>query len=116
MARYTFGGGRVGEVGNAADLKVGIARRRGAFTAFVLGEHNPALLRKGAPEALGGQLDLDVEIRTIRKHRADIPQQVNELGRYVLSVVAFGKRAHVRLTRTKLGGVVFPVGAFGETS
>ena len=50
QARFRFGDGRLGEVRHAAAISVG-------FTAFVLGGGVPALLRKGAMEALGGQLD-----------------------------------------------------------
>ena len=52
-----FGDGRIGEVRYAADIVVGIAGRRGAFTAFVMDAEIPALLRKGALDALGAQLD-----------------------------------------------------------
>ena len=44
IARFKFGDGRVGEVRYAADIKVGIAERGGAFTAFVLVADIPALL------------------------------------------------------------------------
>ena len=45
--------------------------------------------RKGALETLRGRLDFVRDILTIRNRGADIPMKVNELGRYVLSVVAF---------------------------
>ena len=57
MARFTFGDRRVGEVRHAAEIKVGIAGRRGAFAACVLDADIPTLLRRGALEAIGGQLD-----------------------------------------------------------
>ena len=91
MARFKFGDGRLGEVRHAADIEVGIARRRGALAAFVLGTGLPALLRNGALEALGGQLDCKREILTIRTHGVDIRLTVNEVEHYVLSVVASGR-------------------------
>ena len=72
MNRFKFGDVRAGEVRCAADIKVGIAGRRGAFTAFVLGAGIPALLRKGAPEALGDQLDFEQDILVIRSDGVDI--------------------------------------------
>ena len=59
MARFKFGGGRVREVSHAADCRVGFAGRRGTFAAFVSGADIPALLRKGALGALGGQSDTE---------------------------------------------------------
>ena len=53
IARCKFGDGRAGEVKHAAEIKVGIARRRGASAAFVSEAAIPALLRKGAFEVLG---------------------------------------------------------------
>ena len=75
----------------ATDIKVGIARRRCAFTEFVLEADIPAFLRKGALEAPGGQLDSGRDALTIRNHGVSRPLKVNEMGLYVLSVVAFGK-------------------------
>ena len=57
-ARFCFGDGRVGAVRRAADILVGVAGNTGKFTAFVLDAGIPALLRRGAMEALGGRLDL----------------------------------------------------------
>ena len=57
QARFRFVYGRLGEVRYAADIPVGIAGNTGMFTASVLEADIPALLRKGAMEALGGQLD-----------------------------------------------------------
>ena len=48
MARFKFGDVRVGEVRYAADIKVGIAGRRGAIAAFFLDAEIPASLRRGA--------------------------------------------------------------------
>ena len=91
MACSKLGDGRVGEVRHAADIKVGIAARRGALTVFVLEADIPALLRKVAPDALGGQLDCERGIAAIRNRGVDIPLTVNGTGHYVLSVVAFGR-------------------------
>ena len=44
MARFKFRGGRVGEVRNPADIRVGVAGRRGAFTVFVLDADKGALV------------------------------------------------------------------------
>ena len=91
-AHFEFGDGRIGEVHYAADLKVGIAGRRGACAAFAPGADIPALLRKGALEALGGQLDFAREVLAIRNRGLDIPPKVNDMGHDILSVVAFGDR------------------------
>ena len=57
QARFRFGDGRLGEVRHEANVPVGIAGSKNMFTAFVPDEDIPALLRKGAMEALGGHLD-----------------------------------------------------------
>ena len=90
MARFTPGDGRVGEVRYTADIKIGIAGRRGALTAFAPEADFPALLRRGAREALGGLLDFAGDVWAIWNHGVDIPLKVNEMGHYALSVVAFG--------------------------
>ena len=41
----------------ALEIPVGVAGNTRMFTAFALEADIPALLRKGAAEALGGQLD-----------------------------------------------------------
>ena len=51
-ARFKFGDGGNGEVERAADIQVGTAGCKGASAAFVLGAEIPALLWKGALEAL----------------------------------------------------------------
>ena len=51
-ARFRFGDERLGEVRRAGDIPCGRY-----FTAFVSDGDIPALLREGAVEALGGQLD-----------------------------------------------------------
>ena len=58
-ARFKFGDGREGEVKHATDIKVGVAACKGAFTAFAPDADIPDLLREGAWEALGGQLNFD---------------------------------------------------------
>ena len=88
-ARLKCGDGRVGEVRRAADTQVGVAGSRGACTAFALEADIPALLREGAPGALGGQLNFERDILTIRNQGAAIPLTVNETGHYVLSAAAF---------------------------
>ena len=52
-ARFRFGGGRLGQVSQAADIPVGVAGSKGNFPAFALEADIPALLREGAVEALG---------------------------------------------------------------
>ena len=54
---FRFGDGRQGEVRRAADTPVGAEGSKGKFTASVLDTDSPALLRKGALEALGPQLE-----------------------------------------------------------
>ena len=56
-----------------ADIKFGIAGRGGAFAALVLGAVIPALLPKGALEAIGGQLDSERKIATIRNPGRTFP-------------------------------------------
>ena len=80
-----------GEVKHAADIKVGVAGRRGAFTAFVLDADIPAVLREGALEALGGQLDFERDALSFRTHGMNDPLNANEMGHYVLRVVEFDK-------------------------
>ena len=90
-ARFKFGGGRATEVKHAADIKVGIAWGEGAFAGFVLDSDIPALLRRGVLGSLGAQLDFERDILSIRTHGVNVPLNVNEMGRYVLSTVEFGK-------------------------
>ena len=72
----------------AADIPVGIAGRKGVFRAFALEAASPAFLREGALEALGGQLDISCDVLFLRKRGVGIPLKVNQVGDYVLSVVA----------------------------
>ena len=76
-ARAKFGNGGIGEVRSAADIKVGISGRRGAFAAFALYADIPTLLRGGAREALGGHEDFARVALTIRKYGVDISLKVN---------------------------------------
>ena len=78
--RFLSVDGRLGEVRRAADITVGIAGRGGAATAVALEADIPALLRKGALEALGAQSDAASGVSTLR----------NQMGHYAPSVVAFG--------------------------
>ena len=64
-AIFKFGGGRIGEVCHAADITVGVAGVKGAFTAFVLDSDIPALLSKGASENLRGRLDFAQHTLTV---------------------------------------------------
>ena len=89
-ARSKFGDGRFGKVHRAADITVGIEGRRGTHTAFALGADAPALLRKGAAEAMGGQLDFACYVSTFRNQGVGSLVKVNEMGHSVLSVVACG--------------------------
>ena len=67
-AQFKFGDGRIGEVKRAADFKVVNAGCQGAFAKFVLGAEIPALLRKGALEALGAQLDFEKDTLPLLRH------------------------------------------------
>ena len=90
-ARFKFGDGRIGEVKHAADIKVGVAGCKGAFTAFVLDAYIPALLRKGALEALGAQLDFEKDTLSLLRHGVRVLLRVNAVGHYIASVVEFGR-------------------------
>ena len=78
---------------HAADVPAGAAGNKGKCTAFVLEADMPALLRKGAVEALGGQLDFSRDALALRKKGVAIPLRVSRKGRYTLSVVDFAKDA-----------------------
>ena len=80
FALSKFGGGRLGEVCFAADIPVGIAGCREAFTARVLEADIPAQSRKGALEALGGQLDFFRDMLTIRRQGLDVPLKESQTG------------------------------------
>ena len=70
---------------------MGVAGRKGAFTAFVLDAGIPALLRKGALEALGAQLDFEKDTLSLLRHGICAPLRVNAMGHYIVSVVEFGR-------------------------
>ena len=92
-ARFRFGDGCHGEVRHPADSPPGIARHTGKFPAFALDADFPALLRKGAMVALGGQLDFPRDVLILRGHGNAIPLRVNRMGHYILSVVDFREDA-----------------------
>ena len=77
----------------AADTPAGVAESKGKFTAFALDADISALLRKGAAEALGGQLDFARDSLALRRHGALIPIRINRTGRCFLSVIASVKDA-----------------------
>ena len=94
-ARFEFGDGRIGEVKHVADIKVGIAGCKGASTAFVLGAEIPALLGKGASEALGAQLGFEEDTLSLLRRGVRVPPRVNAMGHYIISVVEFGRGLNV---------------------
>ena len=63
-AGFDLGDGRLGDVRYRSEISAGIAGGRGNILA---------LLRKGALEALGGQLDSSRRISTFRTQGFDIP-------------------------------------------
>ena len=89
QAGFCLGDGRHGQEHHAADFPVGVAGHRGMFTAFALEADIPALLRKGAMEAIGGQLDFLHGSFNLRRRGAQIPPRVNRAGRCILSEVDF---------------------------
>ena len=94
-ARFKFGDRGIGEVKHAADTKVGIAGCMGAFTACVLGAEIPALLRRGALESPGAQLDCEENTLSLLRHGVRVPLRVNAMGHYIVSVVEFGRGPNV---------------------
>ena len=90
-ARFKFGDGRIGEVQYAANISVGIAGRKGTFTAFVMDAEIPALLRKGALEALGAQLDFAKDTLLLERRGICVPLGLNAMGHYITSVAEFGR-------------------------
>ena len=60
------GDGRLNEVRHAAHIPPSIAGNKGKFAAFVLDADIPALLRKGAMEAMSGQLDFSRDVSVLR--------------------------------------------------
>ena len=55
QTQFHFSDGRVGDVRYAADIPAGVAGDKGKLTAFDLDADIPALLCKGAAEALRGK-------------------------------------------------------------
>ena len=91
--RFRFGGGRLCAVIHAADVLVGIAGNTGNFTASTPDADSPALLRKGAMEAPGGQLDFLLDSLVLPKRGIAIPLRAGRTGHHILSVADFGKDA-----------------------
>ena len=58
----------------------------------MLGAEIPALLREGALEAFGAQVDFGNDVLSLLRHGVKVPLSVNETGHYVLSVVEFSRR------------------------
>ena len=79
-ARFQSGNGRLGEVRSAADIPVGVAGGRGKVAAFLLETGIPALLRRGALEALGWQLGVPRNVWMLNNLGVDAPLQVNRTG------------------------------------
>ena len=72
-AMFKFGDGRTVAVCRAADITVGVAGVKGAFTAFVLDSDIPALLSKGALESLRGCLDFAQRTLTLGRMEKRFP-------------------------------------------
>ena len=79
-AHVHSGDGRLGRVRHAGDILVGTAEYRSTSTAFALGSDLPALLRKGARKAPGGQLDFPRDVLALRKQGLTIPRRLNRMG------------------------------------
>ena len=74
QARFRFGDGRLGGVRRAADIPVGIAGNKGMYTARVPEGDTPELLRAGAAEAPGRQMDFARLAECIPTGPADAPE------------------------------------------
>ena len=61
--------------GFAADITVRTAGAKGNFATFVLDSDIPALLRKGAPEALGGRLHFSEDTLTLGPEGRKFPSK-----------------------------------------
>ena len=81
--RFKFGNGRLREVRFSASIPVGMSGGRGRSRAFALGAHVPALLRKGALEALGARLDLPRNVLTLNNLGVDASLKVDGMGHYI---------------------------------
>ena len=66
-ARFESGDGLVVKVRRAVDVPVRLPGNRGKFTAFVLEADILVLLRRGAPDAPGGQSGFPSDISALRK-------------------------------------------------
>ena len=87
----SFGEVRSGEVRFAADIPARSVGGRGKSADFVLVSGIPALLCAAASEDLGGQRDLPRDIWMLGSRGVDFLLKLNCMGRYVSSVVSFGK-------------------------
>ena len=66
---------------------MGIAGSKRKFTAFELETDIPALLRKGATEKLGGQLDFPRDVLTLLRQGVSISEKVGRMEHYTPSAV-----------------------------
>ena len=89
--RFKFGDGRIGEDQHAANITVGVAGRKGSFAACVVDAEIPALLCKGALEALSAQLDFAKDTLLLERHGVCVPLGPNAMGHYIMSVAEFGR-------------------------
>ena len=81
----------MGHVKFAADITVGGAGAKGAFTARALDADIPAVLRRGASEALGGRLDFfRAPLRWVSEEW-ESPSKSMIWGAIFLSVANFGR-------------------------
>ena len=90
-ARSNWGDGSLGRVQFAADVPAGIAGGRGRFAALFLEAGIPALLRKGAVEAVGGRLAFASNALMLAEMGVAAPLKVSGAGRYVLRAASRGK-------------------------
>ena len=90
-ARFKFGDGRIGEVQYAANITIGIAGCKGTFTAFVMDAGIPALLRRGALEALGAQMDFAKDTLLLERRGICVPLGLHSMGHYIMGGAEFGR-------------------------
>ena len=76
-ARTQFGDGRLGDVGGAADIPVGIRGGQWKSAALLLDADIPGLLREGASEAPGEQSDCARNVLTLNKMGVAVPPNVS---------------------------------------
>ena len=79
-AKFKFGGGRMKDMGFAADVSVGSEGRLEKFPAFLADAHVSALLRKGALEPLDGKLDFSRNCSHLSKLGAPLRSSVARFG------------------------------------